>query len=373
MTLRERAERITPNGCQTLSKRAYPGPMPHVVRGAGSRVWTADGRELIDWVCSLATVTLGHAHPHVNAAITRQLAAGGTFALPHEREVAVSERLCALMGYEQVRWCSTGSEATEAAVRVARIATGREVVLTQGYHSWFSTFTAARPVHPGVPERFRDVMVEVERPADVLADDVAAVIVEPARLSREEARELVAVAHHHGALVIFDEVVSGLRVALRGAQELYDVRPDLSVYGKALSNGTFPVAALLGPEGLMRHAWPVSGTYSGHPVGLAAVDAVLDVYAREPIIERLHAAGRAFIDGFNALDGPLRAAGHPSRPMLIGDDGPRRAFHVAAFGRGILLHPAGNNASAAHTEADVADTIAACREALDAIPALVAR
>lgn len=364
--LRERAERITPNGCQTLSKRAYPVPMPHAVWGVGARIWTDDGRDMIDWVCSLATVTLGHGRPEVNTAIARQLSNGGTFALPHIHEVIVSERLCALMGYEQVRWCSTGSEATEAAVRVARIATGRDLILTQGYHSWFSTFTAAREHRPGVPSALASVMHEFGHLGQI-TPEVAAVIVEPAPLGREALVALLEAAHEVGALVIFDEVVSGLRVAVRGAQEFYDVKPDLSIYGKALSNGTFPVAALLGSREVMQHAWPASGTYSGHPVGLAAVDAVLDIYEREPVIARLHGAGQALIDGINALGGPVKAGGHPSRPILsFVDDEASRRFHTAVLERGILMHPAGNNASAAHTDKDITQTVEACQEVMKA-------
>ena len=366
--LSTRALATTPRGCQTLSKNAYPFPLTHVARGSGSRLTLADGRELIDWVASLATVTLGHAHPVVNDAIRRQLHDGGTFALPHRLEVSVSERLCAVMGYEQARWSSTGSEATEAAVRVARIATGRDVVLTEGYHSWFSTFTAARIEHPGCPEMFRHAIrewTEIHQLKSWIGFFTpAAVILEPMHFTAEQLREIIALAHSRGALVIFDEVVSGLRVAMRGAQELYDVRPDLSVYGKAITNGTFPVACVVGSRALMQHAWPASGTYSGHPIGLAAVNAVLDVYEREPIIARMHEAGRALIEGVNALGGAVKATGHPARPIFTGAPSVLARFHAAMAAGGVLTHPAGCNAMAAHTKDDVAATVEACARAM---------
>lgn len=364
VTWLERAERISPRGAQTLSKRGYPFEAPHVECGSGCHVWTVDNKKLIDWVCSLATVTLGHGHEYVTKAIRNELDCGGTFALPHVLEVEVGERLCAFMGYEQVRWATTGSEATEAAVRTARIATGRSLVLSHGYHSWFSTFTAARPTKPGVPHEYTLAIEEwttLEHYESLLQRfDVAAVILEPAKFDKVELMEIVLAARAMGTLVIFDEVVSGFRYALRGVQEIYGIRPDLSVYGKAITNGTFPVSALLGPRHLMQHAWPASGTYSGHPVGLAAVDAVLDVYEEEPVIERIHGAGRALIDGFNALKFPISLGGHPARPMWRGDQDKINAFLCAVYREGVLMHPAGLNAMAAHTEEDITATLDAC-------------
>lgn len=378
----QRALAVSPRGSQTLSKRAYPFDPGHALGGVGCRLTICtddheDGtiahhpKEVIDWNCSLATNTLGHGHLSIDAAIRDQLFCGGTFGIPHVAEVLVGERLCHLLGYEQVRWASTGSEATEAAIRTARIATGRYVILTHGYHSWFSTFTAAKEYRPGVPDEYANVMWGVDTLADITSienmDLVAAVILEPAHFSVDELIELMGYTRAHGALVIFDEVVSGFRYHLRGIQGLYGLYPDLSVFGKALTNGTFPVSALLGPRSLMQHAWPASGTYSGHPVGLAAVNAVLDIYEAEPIIERIHAAGAALIEEFNALKLPVTLGGHPARPMWAGPREALDTFLCAVFAEGVLMHPSGLNASAVHGEGDVEETVAACQRAGEAL------
>jgi glutamate-1-semialdehyde 2,1-aminomutase len=366
-----RALAVTPGGAQTLSKRRDrygAGVPPFLVRGAGVRVWDVDGRAYLDYIASLAAVTLGHARPEITEAMARQLREGGTFALPHPLEVAVGERFLAATGWPNgmIRWVSSGSEATEAAVRVARLATGRDHVLSVGYHGWHSTWTAARAIRPGVPAAFARVIHEV--PAGVVEaldeaaqavgrDQVAAVIIEPCADAPPDAgylRALRAWTHQHGICLISDEIIAGFRWAVAGAMlGVCGVRPDLVTFGKAISNGAFPIAAVAGPAPLMAHAWPVSGTANGHPVGLAAVDAVLRLYRETQPLLILHAAGRRLRAALAACAG--RSGGGL---IVVGGDDPRPTCRVVTgdaerdrigqtllsqelAARGLLWHPAG--------------------------------
>lgn len=397
-----RAKKVTPGASQTMSKQptkfplgAYPA---FIERGKGSHVWDMDRNGYIDWICSLAAVTLGHGHREVNLAVAEQLYKGTLFSLPHHLEAIVAERLCTIIPCaEMVSFIKTGSEATEAAIRVARAFTGRDVIVTvgAGYHSWHSWFSAVKPEHPGVPFDYEFLVRsftyndlpslaaaltsytdEIEE--DVLSDKVAAVILEPTLLTPpapgflEGVRDL---AHAHGALLIFDEIVTGFRWARAGGQEYFGVTPDLATFGKGMANG-FPLACLVGWRDIMRHADLVSGTFGGDLIGLAACNATLDVYEREPVIEHLWKIGTAFRDGLTALIQkhglPARIVGYGVHPKLkweYRDEFPITAddatslmslFLQETAERGVMLHPGGWNVSYAHTEQDVAESLAAC-------------
>lgn len=406
MTARARA--ITPGGAQTLSRRperfpesAFPAYLSH---GKGARVWDVDGREYIDWVAGLASLTLGYAHPVVNDAVRRQLVDGVTFSLPHRREIEVSERFCATVGQEQVRWVKTGSEAAEAAIRTARVATGRDLILTVGYHSWHSWYAALQPTHPGTPDAYRDMAVQVpyndlDAAEGFLAfhpNEVAAIFVEPA-LAEPPAEGyldgLRALCDRTGALLIFDEVVTGFRWHMQGGAGFFGVEPDLQTFGKAIANG-FPLGALVGPARLMEHAWPVSGTFGGEAVALAACEAVMGVYESEPVLERLWRNGLVWLNEwipahanpdrhldlapFEACPA-LRVRGYPVHPVFrfVDEAGglldrltphPQAPALMALWlqetaARGLLLHPGGINSMAAMTTADLAQTMTAARAA----------
>lgn len=351
-TLYDRACRVSPGGAQTLSKRhdRYGAGMPPFLwSGHGVHVYgepTDDWNHphcWLDWIASLAAVTLGHAHPAVTEAMTRQLKDGGTFAMPHPLEVRVGQEFLATTGWPDgmVRWCSTGSECTEAAMRTARIATGRDRILSIGYHGWHSVHTAAKPVRPGVPAAFAAVIRDlpagqIDAVRDMLDATVAALILEPCADAPPDVAYLQAVAdlvHQQGALVIADEIICGFRWSEQGAMlGTCGVRPDLACYGKAIANGAFPIAALVGSADLMQHAWPVSGTANGHPVGLAAVEAVLDVYAREQPLRALHQAGRTLRHGLMGL-----ALAIPRAHLVVGGDDPRPVARIRAPRLGGLI------------------------------------
>jgi glutamate-1-semialdehyde aminotransferase len=234
-------------------------------------------------------VILGHADPAVEEAITRQLRDGIVFTLPHPIELDVAERVVQIVpGAERVRFGKTGSDVTTAAVRLARACTGRDKVLACGYHGWHDWYIGSTSRSIGVPEAVRALtgvfafndLASLEAALEEQRGETAAVILEPCGLYEPDPGFLEGVldrAHAHGALVIFDEIITGFRLAPGGAQERYGVRADLAVFGKALGNG-MPISAIAGRAELMDRLEDVffSGTHGGETLSLAAAGAVLD-------------------------------------------------------------------------------------------------
>ena len=387
-----RARRVVPGTSQTLSKGpamfvegAYP---VFLERGRGCRVWDVDGNEYVDYILGLASITLGYAHPAVTEAVARRLERGSIFSLPHPLEVEVSERLAEVIPCaEMVRFVKTGSEADAAAVRVARAATGRDVIVYCGYAGWHEWYAVTTPRSKGIPKDFARLVVPFEYNAldtleAALAEhhgQVAAVIMEPVLLDAPASGFLAGVkaaAHRHGALLIFDEIVSGFRWAVGGAQEHFGVVPDLATFGKGMANG-LPLAAVVGRRELMREFEDVfvSSTFGGDTLALAACLATLDVYRREAVIEHLWRVGRRFQQGFDdcarRLGVPARAIGYPVHPKVVFEQRSPEAqrllmslFLQETAARGAIFHFAGFNVSLSHTDADVDATLEACAAAL---------
>ena len=255
----ERAQRVIPLGTQTLSKsptQFVQGALPiYLERGAGARVWDVDGNEWLDYPMALGPVILGYAEPAVDDAVREQLARGITFTLMHPLEVEVAERIVAMCpGVEAVRFAKSGSDAMSGAIRAARAITDRDIVLVGGYHGWHDWYIGTTTRNRGVPKAVIDLtdgfafndVDDLRRVLERHAGSVAAVVLEPAGADVPEPGYLQAVvdlAHEHGALAVFDEVITGFRLAPGGARERYGVEPDLSCYGKALGNG-MPIAAV---------------------------------------------------------------------------------------------------------------------------------
>ena len=383
---------FTPGGAQTLSKQparfgaAYPGL---AMRGAGSQLYCADGRWYTDWIMGLAAMPLGYGHPAIDAVALKQLPLGVSFSLPTALEESVAEQVCHLVPCaEQVRFVKTGSEATEAAIRVARLATGRSVVAVcdTHYHGWHSWSAAAKPEHPGVPWpyaalvrtfRYND-LASVE---DALTKQVfeagpghaAALIMEPVTFEPPAPGFLAGVRDlctRHGALLIFDEMVTGFRWPGASAQAYYGVTPDLACFGKGLANG-WPLACLVGPRSLLRHAWAVSGTFGGEAVSLAAAAVAVELH-REPATQqllwetgqRVQRELQALIDD---LELPALIEGLPPRLKLTWrhEDANRlmSLWLQQLVARGVLVHPGGWTGSTAHGVSEVAKTTAAAQTA----------
>jgi glutamate-1-semialdehyde 2,1-aminomutase len=307
-TLLARALRTIPLGTQTFSKSKtqYPhGVSPYFIsRGKGARVWDVDGNEYSDFINSLAAVTLGYCDPDVDAAVAEMMRGGVIFSLPHPIEIEVAEELVKLIpSAEMVRFGKNGSDVTAGAVRVARAFTGRDHVAVCGYHGWQDWYVGSTTRHKGVPGATR-ALTHVFRYNDIESLDAvlrarrgefAAVVLEPMNVEHPrddflgKVKEL---AHDHGALLVFDEVVTGFRFHIGGAQSLFNVIPDLSTFGKGLANG-YPVSAVVGRADVMREMEEVfySFTFGGETLSLAAALATLRKLQHEPVIEQLKRTG----------------------------------------------------------------------------------
>lgn len=388
----ERAERITCNGSQTLSKRAdaFPrGAYPSAItKSAGCKVWTIDGQEMLDMICGLGAALLGHSHPAVVEAVERQLRDGLIASLPHVMEADISERFCAAVGHEMVRWVSTGSEACTGAMRMARAATGRSMIITsdQSYHGWHDVFAASRPIHPGIPDEMCGLIAtfkyndldDLRRVLNQYTGQVACVIMEPCLHEAPKPgflAEVKELAHAQNALFVLDEMILGFRMAAGGASEYYSVQPDLATFGKCIAGG-LPLGCIVGKRRYMQESWFVSGTFSGNPLSLAACSAVLDIYKTEPIIETLWKRGQQFQIGVNSaiveLDLPAVCDGFAVKPRIrftspLTPERQNLALSLCVqelAAQGVLWHPAGGNISAAMTEEDISNAVDTCRAAL---------
>lgn len=295
-----------------------------MIRAAGARVWDAEGREYLDYVMALGAVSLGYGHPVVSEAAADAVAAGVVGPLPPVEEERLAERLAGLLPWlERVRFLKTGAEAVAAAVRIARVKTGRDEVLGCGYHGWLD-WCQGRTA--GVPQGTRAVFAELpfndaERAREMIryrSDRLAAVVVEPVVVtepSREWLDVLRAETDRAGALLVFDEIKTGFRLGLGGAVARYGVRPDLVILGKALANG-FPLALVGGRADVMAaatHTW-ISSTLATESVALAAALATVDVFEREEVGTHLHRVGTRLLHGLHRLQ-------HEHSHMLTGVGG----------------------------------------------------
>jgi glutamate-1-semialdehyde 2,1-aminomutase len=342
MTFNERAARIIPGGAHTYSKGRdqFPANVPQAfVRGKGGRVWDLDGREFVDWGMGINNVLIGHAEEVIDDAACEALRQGQNFSRPTVREVETAERLAAIIdGAEMIKFAKNGSDANTAALRLARAFTGRKLVLFDGaapflaIHDWFIGHTA---IDAGVPEEAKRlakpfVFNDLGSAERLFADhgsEVAAVILEPCRDLRaapgflEGLRRL---CDQHGALLIFDEIVTGFRYYLNGASRLFGVKPDLITLGKGMANG-YAIAALAGRAAVMErggldHAaervFLLSTTNGAEQSGLAAASAVIDFYQRHDVIGRLATIGAA---AAACVRDAAKAAGIESRLKVGGD------------------------------------------------------
>ncbi len=385
--LYDRAQQVIPLGTQTHSKaprEALRGVEPcYLVRGDGCRVWDADGNEYIDFRNGLGPITLGYRFPAVDEAVKEQLERGIVFSYAHPLEVEVAERLVEVLPCaERVRFLKTGGEAMAAAHRLSRAFTERELILTCGYHGWVNTMARG-----GVPEATRNTYMALPwgdigpyaAAFEAAPDEIAAVSVACAYAEVEQGRsflkELRKLTEQRGAVLIFDEIVTGFRLRRAGAQEYFGVIPDLAVFAKGLSNGV-PLSCFAGNAAVMETVKDcvVSSTFGGDTLGLAAARAVLDVYEREDVIGTLWKRGEQLHEGFNAcserLGLPVRFAGAPPVGQLVFDhpDSGRLflRFNEEVLKRGIIIYSVCYT-NFSHTEADIDQAVRAMGEALEVI------
>ena len=398
-----------PWGTQTNAKRpgAFADVMPlYIERAEGCRMQDVDGRWWLDYRSALGPIVLGYRHPVVDDAVRAQMEKGVLFSMASPLELTVAEQMAALIpGLEQVRFMKTGNDANSACVRLARAYTGREHIATCGYHGYGDWFASGKGEAPswnpregnGVPAALDDLVTRlpygdleaVERLFEEQGDRLAAVITVPYDWNEVVARDFIHLlrrrTEEHGAVLIFDQVLTGFRLALGGAQEYLEVIPDLSTYAKAMANG-YPVAAFGGRREFMQalERVVITSTYAGETLSLAAASATLSIMEKEPVIEHIWAMGERLKRGFDAAAEELglsaRSFGLPPAVQFRfsgEDEVDQRAgevFFRELYLRGIFAaRPFLMNY--AHKEADVDETISAMAVSLgvvaDSVPNLV--
>lgn len=381
--LLERALKTIPLGSQTFSKSKtqYPfGVSPYFIqRGEGCRVWDVDGNEYIDFINSLAAVTLGYNDPDVMAAVAGQLKDGVIFSLPHPLEMQVAEKIVEMVPCaEMVRFGKNGSDATAGAVRLARASTGRERIAVCGYHGWQDWYIGSTARWRGVPQGVRDLtqtfpyndLDALERILSAHPNEFAAVILEPMNVVEPSPGYLEGVkraAHRHGALLVFDETITGFRYANGGAQELFGVVPDLATFGKGLANG-YPLSAVAGRADVMKLMEEIffSFTFGGETLSLAAALATLGKLQTEPVVETMARQGSKLIAGVReriwkyGANEFLEMAGNPTWSFLLFKDIEpysqwqlKTLFMQEVLERGILAFGT-HNMSYSHGDSEIA-------------------
>ena len=428
--IRSRSEEVFRRACDVLvggvnspvrAFRAVGGEPIVVDSASGARLWDADSNEYIDYVCSWGALILGHAHPKVVQAVADQARRGTSYGMPTELEGELATRIRnALPSCEKIRFVSSGTEATMSAVRLARAATGRDLIIKfEGcYHGHSDSFlseagsglaTLGIAACPGVPQALAELTLNapynnaaaVEKLFEVYRDKIAAIIVEPVAANMgvvppkpgflQALRDL---ASRHGALLIFDEVITGFRLCYGGAQTVFGVTPDLTTLGKIIGGG-LPVAAFGGRRDLMDRLAPLgpvyqAGTLSGNPLAMSAGIATLNSLAAAGFYESLEARSKRLGEGIATA---IRETGASAKPVRVGslltlffsrepvadyaaakkcDTRRFASFFRAMLDRGVFLAPSQFEAlfvSAAHTDEDVDRTVAAVRESLTEINA----
>lgn len=375
----KRAELTIPLGTQTFSKSKtqYPvGVSPlFATQARGAHIWDIDGNKYIDLVNSLAAVTLGYGDGLIEKAVKSQLKKGVTLSLPTKLEAEVSELITNLVpSAEMVRFSKNGTDATSAAIRLARSYTGRDHIIVCGYHGWQDWFIGSTSRNKGVPKAISDLTHSFEYNnidslksiLNTLENRVAAVILEPMNTTYPTKNFLSSVkelTHKAGAVLIFDEVITGFRFSKGGAQELFGVTPDLSTFGKGIANG-FPLSALVGNREIMLEMEKVflSGTFGGELLSLAAAKNVLQRHINEDICGDLGNKGVRLADltskaiSENGLQDVVSLSGHPSwkfinwQPTINYSVGEIKTYFLQEiFQEGILVLNS-HNVSQAHNK-----------------------
>jgi glutamate-1-semialdehyde 2,1-aminomutase len=384
-----RATGLIPAQTQTLAK----GPGQYVrgvapmfaARAKDAHLFDVDGNEYIDYNMGIGPISLGYAYDRVDEAIREQLAHGITFSLVHPLEVEVAELLREVLPHaEMIRYSKAGNDVTSAAVRLARAFTGRNTVLCCGYHGWHDWYISVTDRNRGIPSQVADLTYtfqynDIQSVIDAIDDDTACVILEPVVF--EEPRdnflhELREVCDRFGVLLIFDEMWTGFRLALGGAQEYFGVRADLACYSKAVANG-MPISVLAGRADIMTLCEKdvfFYTTFGGEALSLAAAKTTILEMREKQVQKRLFETGGRIRDGLNAMLSEfeidyIHCGGYAPRSIVTFDASAGNPLVLKSFAqqelikRGILWSGF-HTVSYSHTDADIEHTLAAWREVL---------
>jgi glutamate-1-semialdehyde aminotransferase len=387
-----RALGLIPALTQTLAKgpgQYIKGVAPkYTVRGKGSHVWDVDGNEYIDYNMAIGPLSLGYCYPAVDEAIKSQLADGITFSQVHPLEVEVAELIRDVVpNAEMVRYSKTGCDVTTAAVRLSRAYTGKEKVLCCGYHGWHDWYIAVTDRNAGIPKAVQDLSFtfnynDIDSLIDSIDSDTACVILEPVVFEAPKDNFLAKVREvcdANGVVLIFDEMWTGFRIALGGAQEYYGVNSDLQCFSKAIANG-MPLSVLSGKKEIMQLCEKdvfFFTTFGGEALSLAAAKATIHELRTKNVPEYLARLGKKLTDGYNEIVNTLgmsytRASGMPYRSIVTFDASAGNPLEMKSLlqqeliKRGVLWGGF-HTMSFSHTEEDVAYTLEAYRDALSVL------
>jgi glutamate-1-semialdehyde aminotransferase len=379
-----RAKKLMHPITQTLAKgpgQFTLGVSPvYVERAKGSKIWDVDGNEYLDYCMGIGPISLGYAYEKVDNAIREQLDKGITFSLMHRLELEVAEKLHEIIpNAESVRISKQGADVCSAAVRIARAFTKRNKVAVCGYHGWHDWYIGTTTRDAGIPQAIKDLTVsikynDIESVKAIMTDDLACVIIEPIVFEAPKndfLKELYEVCKANGTLLIFDEMWTGFRLALGGAQEFFGVTPDLAVYSKACANG-MPIAFLTGGDDVMSLFETdvfYFTTFGGEALSLAATLATIEEMQTKNVPQYLASQGQKIMDGFNALlekhgmQEYLSIGGFPCRSIVnfsekAGDGLLLKTYLQQEMIKRGILWSSFHNICFSHSDEDVAFTLA---------------
>ena len=387
--LYERALNLIPSVTQTLAKgpgQNIKGIAPkYLQRGKGSHVWDVDGNEYIDYLMGIGPLSLGYSYDKVDEAIKKQLNDGITFSLMHPLEVEVAELIHEVVpNAESVRYSKTGADVTSAAIRVARAFTGRNKVLCCGYHGWHDWYIGITDRNKGIPTLVQDLTFtfnynDIQSVIDSIDNDTAAVILEPFVFEAPKdnfLQKLKDVCSENGSLLIFDEMWSGFRIALGGAQEYFNVKADLAVFSKAVANG-MPISILTGRKDVMKVLEKdvfFYTTFGGEALSLAAAKATITELREKNVPAYLAKQGKKLKDGYNQIASELgmnytKCIGFECRSLITFDPSAGNPLELKSLvqqemiKRGILWGGF-HNMSYSHSNEDIDYTLKTYKEVL---------
>jgi glutamate-1-semialdehyde 2,1-aminomutase len=387
--LYDRADKLIPNFTQTLAK----GPTQHIKgvapmylqKGLGSHVWDVDGNEYIDYTMGVGPLSLGYRYPRVDEAIKRQLEDGITFSLMHPLEVEVAELIREIIpNAESVRYSKIGNDVTTAAVRLARAYTKKSTILCCGYHGAQDWYIAVTDWDKGIPEYTKQLTYtfnynDIDSFINSIDDDTAAVILEPVVFDEPKdnfLHKIREICTQKGIILIFDEMWTGFRMALGGAQEYFGIKPDLATYSKAIANG-MPISVLTGRYDIIRlveNEVFFYGTFGGEALSLAAAKATIMELKEKNVPAYLAHQGKKLKDGYNQIAENLNmpytsAKGYDFRSLMTFDPSVGNPLEMKSLvqqemiKRGILWGGF-HNMSLSHSDQDIEYTLKAYVEVL---------
>lgn len=355
-------------------------------------VYDLDGKEYIDYPCALGAVILGYAHPYVTERVIKRIERGNLFSMPSIHETELADRITKLIpSMESMRFLKSGSEAVSAAVKIARAYTKRDIVLSNGYHGWHDWSTPITSSNLGTPSVLKNTIAEMNYNDlrdtsglfgmltglfDKIGSNVACIVIDPYIFDKPDDSYfdgLIRIAHEHGALVIFDEVVTGIRWHKFAVQNSYKVKPDLTCLGKTLGNG-IPISCVGGKRQIMdvlNNGCFVSSTFGGDLIGIEAALATLKVAQDENLPSRIKESGLELQEAYNEIASYMKVdtkcIGNPARQKLVFPTAVHKAlFWQECLTRGVFLGAA-QHTSLAHTDKIIGYTREIFKQAMNVV------